>query len=559
MKSKKKSNNLNLLIFIIITLMIFIGIYLIYDNNYNVTFTLDEEEITIYQGEKINSGYKAFDNNGNPLNDITIDDKVNYNMPGEYERCFTLKHGLYKKTLCQKVVVKENVALNYEIRLNGESTIYVLVGNTYEDLGAVVYEGSREIPININKKGSIATSKPGSYEITYYFDMNNTHKEVKRKVVVYELDYEIIKSTSNVTSSDVIIKVNVNSEHYSYTILPDNTKKEENNFEYKIANNGEYKFVFYDKYGNYKEEIINIDNIKREYKCNGIIDRKGTTLTVTGEGLNYISKYNYKLDNKDYDGKSTYNIYKIVNKASVNLILLDNSSLNIDCNLTNKLTYKFKYDQNNTKPYMSCKTYTQEDKIRYDKILKDAINEVGIGTRAGNVEAARFLLGGLDYKVKYIGPKKYDNQLGSYDRVGLNIGQSEGWGCSKSGRTQGLDCTGFVNWVFKQNGLSIKGGIYGTANTYKTASVVNRIKAGDLMLSPNSGANPKNTSAFQHIGIVIGVDSNYIYVAESTTGTINALVVTRMDKKNLPTSGKFSVVRLYPYDSEGKYTDMWLS
>ena len=558
MKNKKKSNNLNLLIFIIITLMIFIGIYLIYDNNYNVTFTLDEEEISIFQGEKINSSYKAYDNNGNPLNDVTIDDKVNYNTPGEYERCFTLKHGLYKKTLCQKVIVKENKALNYEIRLNGDSTVYVLVGNTYEDSGALVYEGSKEIAININRRGTIDTSKPGSYEITYYFDMNNTHKEVKRKVIVYELNYEITKSTANITSSDITIKVNVNSEYYSYTLLPDNSKKEENSFEYKVTSNGEYKFVIYDKFGSYREEIIKIDNIKREYKCNGVIDRKGTTLTVTGDGLKYINKYNYKLDNKDYDGKSTYNIYKIVNKASVTLTLLDNSSLDVDCKITNKLTYKFKYDPNNTKPYISCKTYTSQDKAKYDKILRDAINEVGIGTRAGNVEAARFLLGGLDYKIKYIGPKKYDNQLGSYNRVGLNIGQSEGWGCSKSGWTQGLDCTGFVSWVFKQNGLSIKGGIYGTGNTYKTATVVNRIKAGDLMLTPNNGSNPKKTGPFIHIGMVIGVDSNYIYVAESTTGTINALVVTRMDKRNLPTGGKFSTVRLYPYDGEGKYTDMWL-
>ena len=63
---------------------------------------------------------------------------------------------------------------------------------------------------------------------------------------------------------------------------------------------------------------------------------------------------------------------------------------------------------------------------------------------------------------------------------------------------------------------------------------------------------------FSHVGIVIGITSDKIYVAESTTGTINSIVITVLDKSNMPTGYKFSVVRIYnKYPSDGKLTDMW--
>ena len=120
-----------------------------------------------------------------------------------------------------------------------------------------------------------------------------------------------------------------------------------------------------------------------------------------------------------------------------------------------------------------------------------------------------------------------------------------------SGWTQGMDCTNFVEWAFKQNGLDIKGGTYGTSNTYKTVDVLDKIRAGDFMLVPKSGGG------FQHIGLVAGVDSNYIYVAEATTGSIDAIVISRYEKSTIG-ENRFKTVRLYQYPSDGNYTDMWL-
>ena len=88
---------------------------------------------------------------------------------------------------------------------------------------------------------------------------------------------------------------------------------------------------------------------------------------------------------------------------------------------------------------MTCNTYTAQDKATLDAKLKQVVAEAGRGTRAGVVAAARFLVGGLDYKVPYLGPKTVNTALGRYKKVGLNIGQDGAWGCSVSGWKQGMD------------------------------------------------------------------------------------------------------------------------
>lgn len=151
--------------------------------------------------------------------------------------------------------------------------------------------------------------------------------------------------------------------------------------------------------------------------------------------------------------------------------------------------------------------------------------------------------------------KKINSELGRYPYVGLNIGTKSSWGCYVGGYLQGIDCTNFVRWAFKQNGLDVDS-IYSTKNTYKVRSIINKIQVGDFLLSP---CEVNCESPFTHVGIIIGIDNNYIYVAESTTGNVNAVIVSKWDKNNMPSSGKFSVVRLYEYPNEGNVSNMWLS
>ena len=76
------------------------------------------------------------------------------------------------------------------------------------------------------------------------------------------------------------------------------------------------------------------------------------------------------------------------------------------------------------------------------------------------------------------------------------------------------------------------------------------------MLAPNNGQNP-NKGDYIHIGIVVGVDDNNIYVAEATTGNIEAVVISRYEKATIGNTG-FKVTRQYNYPSDGNYTAMWL-
>ncbi len=219
--------------------------------------------------------------------------------------------------------------------------------------------------------------------------------------------------------------------------------------------------------------------------------------------------------------------------------------------------YTFKY--NNNKPTIKCNSYTSSDKIRLEDQLKRAIERVGYGTRAGVVEAARFFVGGLDYKIPYQGTVKGYTDVGRYNREGLNLGTSSGWGCKIPGTSeQGIDCTNFVRWAFINGGHGNKSPM-SSSNTYKTAEVVSQIRPGDLMYSPCTSKEGKCASQdYTHVGIVIGVDETKIYVAESRSeSSSDGTVVTEWQKNNMPKTGKFSIVRLVPYAGDGKLTDMW--
>jgi hypothetical protein len=218
---------------------------------------------------------------------------------------------------------------------------------------------------------------------------------------------------------------------------------------------------------------------------------------------------------------------------------------------TRSLIYKFNYDENNLKPKMTCNTYTATDRTRLEALLWQAVDRAGRGTRAGVVEAARFLVGGLNYKVPYLGPKTVNSELGRYDKLGLNIGNSKAWGCQVSGWTQGMDCTHFVYWAIINGGLQVS-----TVNPQKSAvpfkDNVDKVRVGDFLLTLSDGSV---SWTYSHTAIIIGEDNNYFYVAEAKgigTGVI------KLSKANLPLKKQeYGMVSTGQYPSDGKITNMW--
>ena len=205
----------------------------------------------------------------------------------------------------------------------------------------------------------------------------------------------------------------------------------------------------------------------------------------------------------------------------------------------------------------------------FDEKLANKVATAGYGSRSGVVAAARFLAG-MPYAVPYLGSKRGSTTVGSYPYMGLN----NTWGqrVTAAGEVynrNGFDCTGFLTWAMINGGVlsELEGveSVYSdTTGLNKSADVIDQIKVGDWMY--NDGSD--NGQTVFHVGIIIGEDSEYFYVAEEIG---SSLIITRFSKsqgcaidddgKELP--GRLTYVRLaderYPsvgnyFDENGNYT-----
>ena len=554
MKDKKR-----VLIIIIVFIVLIIAFYIVKKNT--ITFTLiGKDNISIQSGlPYIDPGFVAKDGFGKELNDyVVVNSNVNTSISGIYVVYYELNYN-NKISILERVIKVEtkNISINdLDIVLLGDEEISLLKGTSYQELGAEVYNKSDNSKVsigNLSISSDIDIDKVGQYFVTYSLSYNNESVTKTRKVKVFDISYSILPE--GFTDKKVKIILDLNSvNNYLNTILPNGSTSSNKKIEYEVDDNGKYNFIInLSDNKNYKK-TIEINNIIDNYICKGEINNNGTKLLITPTSST-IKEYKWITDSETINGSSVYTKDKVINNASVKLTFNSGKTYTVNCNIEDKLVYHFKYDENNTKPFMSCNTYTSADKIRLDAMLKKVVSDAGYGTRAGVVAAARFLVGGLDYKVPYLGPKVVDSSLGRYQKIGLNIGQRNSWGCVVSGWTQGMDCTNFVSWAFYQNGiLSFP---YST-NHKPVRSVINQIRVGDLLYTPCT-SNCKNDFKLNHVGIIIGIDNNYIYVAESTTESTNAIVITKWQKNNMPTSGKFSIVNLFNYASDGNITNMWIS
>ena len=121
----------------------------------------------------------------------------------------------------------------------------------------------------------------------------------------------------------------------------------------------------------------------------------------------------------------------------------------------------------------------------------------------------------------------------------------------------GLDCSGFVSWSLVNGGFDP--GDRGAGDSaykyemtdlgdyqYLTYSLINsgRIKVGDLI----------NFSG--HIGMIIGIDDNNIYVAESLN-TLGGVVAKTYSKSSITKTFNHVVLMDEFYKEDGNLTDMW--
>ena len=236
------------------------------------------------------------------------------------------------------------------------------------------------------------------------------------------------------------------------------------------------------------------------------------------------------------------------------------------------------------KQYLPCNEYNKEENDLLDEILKSRINDAGYKTRAGVVEAARFLTLEFPYKINYfyengrISTSGIDGE-GRYYHEGLYLSEDRydllnkssiygpaTWGCSLKSVPiskyidNGLDCSGFVTWALVNGGFDSKDIGAGFTDSLDltnlgsvkkiTKSLISsgKIKVGDLLHNEEAGG---------HIAIIIGIDEEYYYVAQAIWYDETGVVITKIKKENL--SEKFPHVILMDdyYIEDGNLTNMW--
>ena len=241
------------------------------------------------------------------------------------------------------------------------------------------------------------------------------------------------------------------------------------------------------------------------------------------------------------------------------------------------------YDYN--KKYLTCNKYSKEENDLIDKILKSRIENVGYQTRAGVVEAARFLTLDFPYRINYFyengrqTTNKVDGE-GRYYHVGFYLDSSRynnltgstttnnkgPWGCSiysypaHRNIDNGLDCSGFVSWALLNGGFDVKDVGAGWSDKEdltdfgevkkltKEISISDEIKVGDLLHSEAAGG---------HIGIIVGKDNNYYYVAQALWYDEIGVIITKIKKSELQKTFPHVVLMDKYYKIDGNLTNMW--
>ena len=233
------------------------------------------------------------------------------------------------------------------------------------------------------------------------------------------------------------------------------------------------------------------------------------------------------------------------------------------------------------KELMPCGQYSIYENQYLDKVLKSRIDDAGFGTRAGVVEAARFLLLRFPYHMKYFSEngrlsKDTCDGEGRYYHYGLYLNQYKvikenitkvvngpaPWGCpiysepAHMNQYNSLDCSGFVTWCLYNGGFD-PGDIGAGPGENSCASLgknipityesLEKVKLGDIFAEDG------------HTSLLIGKDDKYFYIAESNSGIDIRVRVTTADE--LIHSAFFAIVDMdefYNYQ-DGKLTDMWIS
>ncbi|MDE5538877.1 MAG: C40 family peptidase, partial [Bacilli bacterium] len=324
--------------------------------------------------------------------------------------------------------------------------------------------------------------------------------------------------------------------------------------------------------------------------------QKETIYLIPGEEkeIEYITKnittkpnsYTFKSKNEQV-ATINNNIITGISPGTTEIYLDDKASLKVI--VTNLITKPTLPTQK--KEVIACQKYNENEAKILDELLEARISDAGYKTRAGAVAAARFLTLEFPYRIPYFYENgrlhssgvNYVDGEGRYYKKGLYLHKNKYsgikarfsgpamWGCAltnwednedygyKFGTTKpnGLDCSGFVSWALLNGGFD-PGDIGAGESPYPyqmtdlgkytrlTSDLINsdKIKVGDLF------------NYWGHIAILIGMDKDNFYIAESLPH-LGGVVAKKYSKKNVTSTFDYVVLMDEYYKKDGNYTEYW--
>ena len=361
MAKKKKKYKLQLIDYFIITclvLLVFCILFLVFNKDKKETVTDEniqvsekesvgfklngKEKVTIKKnGEYKERGFAAFSTLEGDISDyVTMSGNVDPTEPGIYKLYYTLEYKTVSETLERTVEVVDK----YSIMINGDAVVYVLKGSEYKEQGvSVTSSDGSKIEHEVKIENEVDTNVVGDYYINYKVTFGDVEQELMRKVVVYEMVYELKANTNESTSHKVILSFNTESEYYAYTIYNDK-KTSLKKFDVEVYSNMKITYKIYDVFGNFVTKEMDVKNINR------VAMSATCTATVANDKTVYNVGSNKTISKVDYYGagirvgsdKSPNYTYKgkLNPKSSISVVVYDNSNNTVkaDCKIVDKTT-----------------------------------------------------------------------------------------------------------------------------------------------------------------------------------------------------------------------------
>ena len=329
----------SILIFGVCFLLIIIGIILMNIKNresYFIELSGDDLIMIYKDNDFIDPGYSARNNKGVDLtNKVVVNSNVNTEVLGDYEVIYTL--GETKKIRYVSVIEKPVGATS--IYLSGDLTVYLRIGDTYKEPGYTVVDS---IDSNLTDKvivnNKLDTTKEGIYRITYMVtNSTGITTQALRTVIVMGSNISLSLDNEKITNKEVGINIYIIDNYFDYLVLPTGTKITDKKYTYKVSDNGEYKFLIYDKLGKSTEETIkvnNIDSVSPTGSCQGTYGTGKTILNISASDNSGISKYSV---NGEYYTSNKITIAKDLSSVLVSVYDKAGNSTNITCSMTKEV------------------------------------------------------------------------------------------------------------------------------------------------------------------------------------------------------------------------------